>query len=479
MIDISVFAASAEDGSNIKNELGEKTAKELSAPGEYEVTVQIPGAFQNSQYAEIIIMADASDSINNANNWPRFKNMVNALGESLLSESTSLKLTLMGFGIGAKHAGMFSTTEELNAFMLSATSNDFLQERSATNCEVGFTFIEDYIKKSSNLAQTYIIYISDSAANLDETPLNWSKWNDTSVFDYFRSYSANQIKGFIINTEVEHIANGHAPLTVTSDLFVEKCNTIQTIKSNLGNEFTTDNEDYENAVEALFDEMNQHSDAYIDELLEDIHKHSGLTYGQSYSLSVIEYAFQQYYADKIGKNDSSYDSYMDAYYLILGDTGTSKLVNRYKRAAQASLSLQSCDKVLGMYHVCYNKNSFNWMNPTYVKDNYDFEYTNKIKYLYGAEFGQAVEALENEIENIKTTIYKDVAVTDPMSKWVILEPETISIYDRETKIYQYSEDANSGWLIENPPVVDEAGNPKSPIILKLNDKGFYEITWFV
>ncbi len=483
---MTVLADEVPDGTSsdyrldIEGMLGEKTAEgNAQTPGEYEVTVQVPGASQSEQYAEIIIMADASDSINNAANWDNFQRMVKALGQSLLSANTSLKLTLMGFGIGPKLAGTFSTLEELTVFIDSATSADFQQERSATNCEVGFTFVEEYLKKSANINKTYVIYISDAAANLDETPLDWSKWQDPAVFDYFKSFSLAQVKSYIVSTEASHIADGYAPLTVTSAVFQEACNEVQRVKAELADEFAPENTDYHNAVEALYNEMTQNSDAYIHALLEDIHTHSGLTYGQSYSSSTIELAFQKYYTDHIGTDDSSYDSFMDAYYLIQGDTGYTKLTNRYQRAAEASLRLQQLEKVLGIYHVCYSTNSNNWMNPAYVQANYGFAYTDKASYLYGANFGEAITALEDAIEDVTATIYKDVTVTDPMSKWVFLEPETISIYAGSTKIYQYGQGDNAGWLIDNPPVVDENGNPKAPIILTVNDKGLYEITWYV
>ncbi len=478
-LEVSAFAQTTGKGLDIEGMLAEKTAEEQDSVGEYEVTIQVPGTSQQTQYAEIIIMADASDSINDGGNWPHFRNIVNALGDELLSDHTSLKLTLMGYGIGARHAGTFTSLPELHAFMDVATSADFMQERSATNCEVGFTFAENYIRNSPDISKTYVIYISDAGANLDETPLDWSKWADVSVFDYFKNFSLAQVKAFIIGTEAEHIAYGHDPLAITAALFPEKCGAIQTVKADLGDAFAPDHPDYGSAVEALYEEMSQNSEAYVSALLEDIHTYSGLTYGQSYSSSVIELAFKKYYSDKLGQQDSYYDTYMDSYYLILGDTGSTKLTERNKRAAQASLSLQNCEKVLGLYHVCYSKNISNWMNPSHVQENYGFSYTNKVKYLYGANFGQAITALENSINEISNTIYKDVFITDPMSQWVHLEPDTIAIYNGKTKIYQYGQSENAGWLIENPPVVDESGNPKDPIVLTLNEKGFYEITWYV
>ncbi len=479
MLELSAFAENTGDRLDIEGMLAEKTAEAQDSIGEYEVTIQVPGTSQQTQYAEIIIMADASDSINNSGNWPHFRNMVNALGNELLSDHTTLKLTLMGYGIGAKHAGTFTSLQELHAFMDAATSADFMQERSATNCEVGFTFVENYIRNSPNISKTYVIYISDAGANLDETPLDWSKWADVSVFDYFRNFSLAQVKSHVISTEAEHIAYGNDPLPITAALFPEKCSAIQAVKADLGDAFAPDHPDYGNAIDALYEEMGQNSEAYVSALLEDIHAYSGLTYGQSYSSSVIELAFQKYYRDNIGQQDSYYETYMDSFYLILGDTGSTKLTERNKRAAQASLSLQNCEKVLGLYHVCYSKNISNWMNPSHVQENYGFSYTNKAKYLYGANFGQAIAALENSINEISTTIYKDVVITDPMSQWVHLEPDTIAIYNGNTKIYQYGQGENAGWLIEDPLVVDESGNPKDPILLTLNEKGFYEITWYV
>ncbi len=463
MMPISAFATESRAGLDIEGELGEKTASIIADnPGEYEVTVQVPGNSQKSEYVEVIIMADASDSINKAGNWTHFKNMVNALGNNLLSEHTSLKLTLMGFGIGAKHAGTFNTPEALNAFMETATTEDFLQERSATNCEVGLTFVQDYIENSPNIDHTYVVYLSDAAANMTEKKFNLT----------IGSYT-NSTMQYLVKAEIQNILAGQAPLTVTEKLFPIACETIIGLRE----KYAANPEEVATELNTIISEMLEKAPEYGKAIEEAAMNMSSADITQQYSASQLEKIFQTYFRTVVGKDNPFYSDYMDHFYICLLMPMSNQMPDDNLRAAQASLSLQQSEKVSGLYHVCYSRNKNNWMNPEYAKSNFNVEYTDKVTYLYGADFGEAINTLNNKIDELKETIYKDVTVNDPMSEWVILKPETIAIYERNTKIYQYGEGEGTGWLIDNPPVVDENGDPAEPITLTLNENGLYEIEW--
>ncbi len=454
--------AAAGGGLDIEGALGEKTAlQNPESAGEYEITLQVPGTSQKTQHTEIIIMADASDSISNGGNWPHFKNMVNALGANLLSDSTTLKLTLMGFGIGAKHAGTFNTPQELFDFMDTATADDFLQERSATNCEVGFTFVEEYINSSTNIDRTYVLYLSDAGANMTEKRFDISNWEHYTV-----SYMS-----YLVNCEVFHILEGSDPLAVTQSLFPTVCQDLIALRTVYAEDPEAAMDGINAAMTAMLDQAQTYGQA-VTQAAMDL---SGLSMQGQYSASQLEKVFQTYFRTTVGKEDPLYDSFMNFFYLCLLTPMNQQMPDDALRAAQASLSLQNCSKVMGLYHVCYSKSTNNWMNPAYAQSQFGITYTDKVTYLYGGNFGEAIATLENELVGLTTTIYKDVTVTDPMSQWVILEPDTIAIYDRSTKIYQYGQ----GWLTDTPPVTDENGVPLEPISLTLGPNGLYQIVWKV
>ncbi len=77
---IPAFSA-VETNDNLKfDELSGKSADPLSRLGEYEITLSVPGEFDNDMYNEIIVMVDASTS--QSKNFASLKNMLLGLGEN-------------------------------------------------------------------------------------------------------------------------------------------------------------------------------------------------------------------------------------------------------------------------------------------------------------------------------------------------------------------------------------------------------------
>ncbi len=440
--------------------VGKKTADLMTNPGQYEVRVTVPGVQTSDEYNEIIVMVDAS--LSQSGNFSNLKNLLINLAKDVLSNDSSMRLTLMGFGVGPRRAGSFYSVAQLESFLADASQDDLLQERSATNCEVGFEYVNDYINSSSKLKKTYVIYTSDGAANLDETPLDWSKWEDTTVFDYFKTFTKEDVISYIVGTELERIYAGKDPIPATFGMFpTEAANVvIAASTSGAGSEAHTD------ALDALKAKIDADGAAYVTAVLKSIFQNSNMTWGSGYSASDVEKAFQTYFRTYVGQDDAAYGSYMELFYAILGDTGSKLLTNRYTRAAEASVALQQNSKVLGVYHVGYSGASNTWMNPE--KGYYDGKDISKLKYIYNTDFASVTGDMLNLTDEIVTMEYRDVTVKDPMSKWVILDEESIRIYDDSTNTKLWE---NGSWLTD---VQLTAG---SPISVSTNEDGHREIIW--
>ncbi len=440
--------------------VGKKTADLMTNPGQYEVRITVPGVQTSDEYNEIIVMVDAS--LSQAGNFDNLKNLLINLGKEVLSDDASMRLTLMGFGLGPRRAGSFYSVAQLEQFLAGATQEDLLQERSATNCEVGFEYVNDYINNSSKLKKTYVIYTSDGGANLDETALDWSKWEDETVFDYYRTFTKEDVISYIVGTELEHIYAGNDPIPATFAMFPAEAANVVIAASSSG----AGSDAHKAALDALNAKINADGAAYVTAVLKSIFQNSNYTWGSGYSAADVEKAFQTYFRTFIGQDVAAYDSYMDLFYAIFGDTGSKLLTNRYTRAAEASVALQQNSKVLGVYHVGYSGASSTWMNP----DNgyYEGKDISKLTYVYNSNFASVTGDMLGLTNEIITMEYSDVTVHDPMSKWVILDESSIRIYDdaTNTKLWE-----NGSWLTD-VKLTDEI-----PISVTTNEDGHREITW--
>lgn len=404
-------------------------------------------------------MVDASTS--QSRNFPILKQMLTGLAKELFSEDSSIHITLMGFGVGPKHAGTFNSLASMEAFLETATQDDLLQERSATNCEVGFEFVREYIESSDKLKNAIILFTSDGEANLDETPRDWSKWNDSTEFALLWNFK--RMTEYYISLEIEHIFAGNAPIEATSEMFPEECEAVAAALEAYGNE----SDEFVAAIDVLYAAMLGNAEEYITQILKDIFAYSGLDWSSKQTAADVEKAFQAYFRAYLGLADSYYDGYMNLYYIILGNTGSRFSPDRYARAAAASAELMANEKVVSLYHIGYSGASNNWMNP---EKGYFAEYdSSKLKYIYNSNFAGVAENIGELASELITTGYFNVTVTDPMSKWVTLDELSIKIYDNAngTVLWKYGE----GWLTDVKLTEEE------PITVAINENGMPEITW--
>ncbi len=439
--------------------MGQKTARSLEHAGEYEIKLDVPGEFETSGYNELIIMVDASTS--QSGNFPSLKKMLDGLAAELFADDSSLHITLMGFGVGPKHAGTFGNIAQLEAFLETATQEDLLQERSATNCEVGFEFVREYIENSDKLKNAIVLYTSDGSANLDETPRDWSKWNDSSEFATL--WGIPRATSYAVRVEIERIFAGGEPISATLEMFPNECEAVAEALEVHGRE----SDEYITAIDALYDVMMSKQNEYFTCVLQNVFEAGGLDWNEKQTAADVEKAFQVCFKAYPDLTANEYEAYMNFYYIILGNTGARLSPNRFTRAAAASAELMKNKKVVSLYHVGYSEASNNWMNPEkgYFAD-YD---ASKLKYVYSSNFAGVAENISELATELITTGYFDVTVTDPMSKWVTLDTASIRIVNNATGevLWKYGE----GWLTDVKLTEDD------PITVAVNQNGYPEITW--
>lgn len=163
-----------------------KNAEVLNSDeGRYKVTVSVPGKTEKILHNEVILMLDASDS--QGSNWTSVKESIMTIAEAVLPQTlknrqkATMAITLMGFGVSGKTVlqdvvSIDELEEKLNAL---PTNDAFLNGQSATNCEVGFTHIENYINShKDDIRDAYVIYVSDGRSNASEDLLELQFWQE-------------------------------------------------------------------------------------------------------------------------------------------------------------------------------------------------------------------------------------------------------------------------------------------------------------
>lgn len=467
---IAESAAAAEPGDLTFGALGKKTAEPLAGPGEYEITVSVPGAVSTEGYNEVIVMVDASTS--QSGNFENLKTMLLQLGKTILREDGSMRLTLMGFGFGPRTAVTFvrySTMEERFALI---TQDDLMQGRSATNCEGAFAHIEEYINNSPDLLETFVIFTSDGGTNMDDTPIDFTTWTEHPEW-YFQGWDVVTIASYIAGTHADYLVSGGKTLGALSKVYPEQCVRLELARA------TGDTETYSAIVDELYNAITADTasaTAFINAVWSCVFEEAGMTFapGYLYPARQVEKAFIDYYRKYVGEDSGLFGSFCDSFYVLLMNLGYS-LPDHHSKATKGARAAAACDRVSAMdkvkevYLIGYSGTGVadkSWMNPdstSYAKvvngDN--------ATYLSSKDYPALIQEVTTLGQSIAQTVYSNVTVTDPMSKWVDLDPDSIRIYLDDTLIYQYGQ----GWLIDNPPTAEE------PITITPYGEDNYQITW--
>ena len=411
------------------------------------------------EYSEIVVMVDASSS--QGANLEKLKSMLVNLADEVLHNDGSVRLTLMGFGMGPALVGSFYNAETLRAYLKDVTQADLRQGVSATNCEAALEFVNNYINNSEKLHKTFVIFTSDGMTNMDETLFDMSAWEDHSEW-YMSGATASMIASYAAGGQADLLLTNGTVLEPTAVLYPELAVELKMTQK----EYGLGSEEYSAVVDRLYNAITATEEsgiAYTNALWKDVFAYSGLTYGPEglYSTSRLEKAFLDYH------NGIATNSYLCT---IHGMKNAGFYPDWYNlgtwggRAAAAADKLANNAKVLELYMMDFASKNNTWMNPDSTTAYHCT--SEKISYNTATNFSAAVDKIETLSDEMFVTVYKDTTVTDPMSKWVTLNPSSIRIYRDDTLIYKYGE----GWLTDDQPAAN-------PITLTKTADGYDQITW--
>lgn len=307
-----------------------------------------------------------------------------------------------------------------------------LYGRSSTNCEAGFTGVQEYIANhADHLKDAYVIFISDGNINTDETPrafdANWKTWTRFGALAV-----AQETFGGALNYGENLPA---AFTTVFGDRFNGATN------EEILTRALTDGE----VTEEEFI-------AFAEQVWKDVYAYSGLTSGAEYLVSDAERAFVKY-----DKENGTY--IQDLFYYTTYKSAYVTYGDRWSRTPAAANALAAMDQLEAMYVVDYDSYT-SWMDTGITSDKSTFVQSNGIVGL--------CDALQGTLNELSKTPFNDVVITDYMSKWVNLDAATQKIVNNSTGETIWS--AADGWLIsENRPTAQEV-----PVIVEKIDPADYE-----
>lgn len=206
-----------------------KSDKRIDADTDlWEVTLSAPGVDGSAKYNELILMLDASTSIQGSSGklTQATKDIILTVGESILPENPEENsvnyLTIMGFGFSPKvAAAKVGSMSQLRTIVSGLTQQDLLYGVSATNCEGAFNGISEYISASPNLNNAHVIFMCDSNTNMDEELICWENWAlPENQYWHYKSWSNESIVKNALLTEFELVMYmGYAPAPATTTVF--------------------------------------------------------------------------------------------------------------------------------------------------------------------------------------------------------------------------------------------------------------------
>lgn len=423
----------------VESSVATKTAEALEN-AKYQVEIQVPGEDTEERHDHVIVMVDGSYSTDD--DWDKTKAAILKIGEAVLGGNSHLSVTT--FGIAANTVVEDVKTLEELEHNLPELPGGLLDGRSATNCEVGFDYIGEFIEAHQDeIENAYVIYISDGEVNTDESTYQYYNWKENS----WLRFSLYNIGKMSISDELESVVNSgkelsHAYKTVFGDEVYS------------AEEFNAISED-----EAI---------RFVDTVWDDVYEYCGLDKEQAYSISYMEKAFLKYDEEN---NTHIQEAF---YYTAYGRP----FPNKVERTISAAKKV--ADKVNALYLVDSNSETA-WMSSLAEYDKTEF-------YVSGS-VDNIVSTLDGVLSNLSYIPYSDVIVTDYMSKWVNLDKSTIKVVDNTSGETIWN--AVDGWLIsenhptakENPVEIEEVSKENyadggNDVIGNRNGK-IYKLTWYV
>lgn len=442
-------------------ELGKKTAVAQVTPGDYEITLSVPGALDTTKYSEIIVMVDASDS--QKDNLDKLKANLVDIAEQVLHNDGSARLTLMGYGMGPRIVGSFYNAETLEDYLADVTQDDLLQGVSATNCEAAFEFIREYVENSEDLNKTCVIFTSDGMTNMDEVAFDLLDW-DLHPEYFYKNQPISLIISYYAGGQADLMLSGGATVEATTLHYAEEATAVEIAEAQYG----TGSDEHKAAVDAFYSAVTSDTEAnaiaYIDDIIKDVMTDAGIDLATGASTSEYEKAFLDY------EDAAFFNGYLCSIHRMVNEGAYADWYNLATwgaRAADAADALCTNEKVLGLYMLDYASKKNTWMNPASTTGNQVS--SDKVTYLASKDYGQAVDQIIGLSEEMFKTAYIDTTIVDPMSKWVTLDPDSIRIYENDLLIWDDGE-----WLYEDKQPAE------NPVTLTTDPTtGHSVITWTI
>ncbi len=436
----AALASGTENLAYSDNSMLATKTSQLCDDGNYKIRLKVPGDDGSNLHDEVIMMVDGSYS--GDDEWNSMVNTIVTIGETVLNGNGNTQLTLMAFGMGDNPVLVHAKTVNELRSVLGSLPGSLLYGRSSTNNEAGFTGVAEYIASHDDtLNEVHVFYISDGEVNTDETPANFYDWKNNG----WHRFAEDLIITANFEAECGAIMEGanrsNAFLTVFGDGDVE------TILAN-----------------ATYEMM----DTYNGLIWADVYAQAGLAPDGLYPVSDVERAFVDY--------DNTHNTYIqdNFYYALVGRS----YPNRTARTVAAASALAAMNQVTSLYIIDSNGTT-GWM-------------TN----IPGAEFVPAgsianiLPSLGETLTNLAKTPLNDVVISDYMSKWVLLNPESLAVVDDTTGAVIWN--AMDGWAIaeelrptdaETPVLVEEVNpNEYARGGSDTSDNGhgeIYKLTWYV
>ncbi len=433
-------------------EAAEKTAL-WQKNGTYEVKIEVPGDDGKDLHDEIIVMVDGSYS--GDDEWDSTRAAIIEIGKTVLNGTGNTQLTLMTFGMADNIVlDHIKSVDELKS-QLTELPGGLLYGRSSTNCEAGFTGIQEFIEvHDDTLNKVQVIYITDGEINTDET---------TDVFDrvtetpWTKSFSLEGSIMGALEEQISSIEYGLNKPEALVEVFGSDVNLTE-LKEEINAAVLGRHKKY-NIPTSVDKETDIYKKAleWVDAVYGDVYAFSGLTRGTAYPVSVVETAFVKY--------DLAHNTYnQEAFYYLLMGRG---YPNRYTRTPQAATALAAKDEVVHLYMVDTN-GATTWMNPNNSIDSSKNVVGANVSFTYNANVSGLTNGLAGVLGEISRTPYNDVVVTDYMSKWVNLDTESLKIVDNTTGQVIWT--VTEGWKItEGIPTAEV-----SPVVMTKVEATEYE-----
>jgi LPXTG-motif cell wall-anchored protein len=458
---------------NVDPPIGIKTDKETTGY-DYEVTIAVPGDGEAVKvHEEVILIIDGSYS--GDLEWDNMKANILEIGKKVLGGAGRTEMTIISFGMGDNLvAEGIKTMAELEEIMKATLPGDLLYGRSSTNCETGFNAALKYIQdKQDTLANVDVVFISDAGINTDET---------LRLFDDWRTLVKTANKGYIPGRNTVDFGKLSLDMACAGK-------TLPAIYKTLFGDMTLEQVFADDFYPNISEETLA---AWLDGVYAEVYAYSGLTPNTPYPISVVERAFV-----KIDKEKGT--ALQNTFYLLQkGNSESDKYSNCAARTIDAARELAKfplVDKLYLVHHKDGRINDYHG-NSGWVANvgNCTVDGKAKAQYIKATDIANLLKDLAPMYEELSNTNYTNVVITDYMSKWVILDPTSISIVNDTTgkEIWNivdgWAADVEKPTTAEPPVVVEEVANryptaekdEQGNIIYDENQNGkIYKLTWHV